>query len=423
MKNKLKFLVNMSLKRKIKTKWFLIANIILAVGIMSIVNIDNIINFFGGDFNSKTKIYIVDNANAYDLFIASSKNYLNDEYEIIKSDSNDVTSNLEKEKSSIVLVFNESENIIDVEMISNEYLDTIEMNLIKTSLNSVKTSLAIIKHNISQDQINDLTGEVNIERKILNEDKSSDEENMSMIMTTLFPIVIMPIYMLIIYLVQMVGAEINDEKTTRGMEIIIANVSPKTHFFSKCIAGNLFVLIQASLLILYLILGFVLRGAISPDSVGIITEVANKFNIPVNFLSSLKYIIPLVLVLTILNFIGYSLLAGILASVTTNSEDFQQLQTPIIILSFIGYYLAITATTFNGSIFIKLLGYMPFISGILSPSLLLIGDFTIFNVLISIIIMILVIYLLIKYGLRIYKVGILNYSSGNLWKKMLGALK
>ena len=32
-------------------------------------------------------------------------------------------------------------------------------------------------------------------------------------------------------------------------------------------------------------------------------------------------------------------------------------------------------------------------------------------------------YILIKYGLRIYKVGILNYSETNLWKKMFKAIK
>jgi len=37
--------------------------------------------------------------------------------------------------------------------------------------------------------------------------------------------------------------------------------------------------------------------------------------------------------------------------------------------------------------------------------------------------MIVTVWLLIKYGLRIYKVGILNYSSKDLWKKMFKALK
>ena len=52
----------------------------------------------------------------------------------------------------------------------------------------------------------------------------------------------------------------------------------------------------------------------------------------------------------------------------------------------------------------------------------MIGDFEIFDLFISIALMGGVIFLLIKYGLKVYKVGILNYSSGGLWKKMLKAL-
>ena len=81
------------------------------------------------------------------------------------------------------------------------------------------------------------------------------------------------------------------------------------------------------------------------------------------------------------------------------------------------------AGTFEGSILIKILGYVPFISAILSPSLLVMGEFAVIDIIISILLTIGVIFVLIRYGLRIYKVGILNYSSGNLWKKMFNALK
>jgi hypothetical protein len=56
MRSKLNFLINISLKKKIKSKWFLIANIVIAVLMIGIINIDSIITFFGGDFDSKTKI-------------------------------------------------------------------------------------------------------------------------------------------------------------------------------------------------------------------------------------------------------------------------------------------------------------------------------------------------------------------------------
>ena len=142
-----------------------------------------------------------------------------------------------------------------------------------------------------------------------------------------------------------------------------------------------------------------------------------------SFIDKLIYIIPLTLILMLLTFLAYSLLAGILASMTTNVEDFQNLQTPIVIILLTSYYLAMLASTFEGALFIKVLSYIPLISAILSPSLLVLGQIGVFDVCISIVLMIGCIYLLIKYGLRIYKVGILNYSSTGLWQKMLKAMK
>ena len=248
-----------------------------------------------------------------------------------------------------------------------------------------------------------------------------------MIMTTVFTVIILPFFMLSIFLVQMIGAEVNDEKTTRGMEIIISNVSPKTHFASKVIAGNLFVLIQGILLVLFATIGFFVRKLVGGSNIanGLGTEVSNVINdiLSSSLGSQLIYIIPLVLILMILTFIAYSLMAGVLASMTTNTEDFQQLQTPIMIISLVGYYLAMMASVFNGALFIKIFAFIPFISAILAPSLLMLGQIGIFQMIISILIMILTNYLLIKYGMRIYKVGILNYSSKGLWKKMFKAAK
>lgn len=440
MKNKLKFLIGVSLKRKIQTKWFYIANICIALVIIGLANIDHIINFFGGDFDQKTKIYVIDNTGvAFDIFKTSADSSFSltdnneDKYEIINYDKTkeeiiETIKNNEEEKNSLALVFDlNEENIINVELISNSFVDSLDMSMINSAANSVKVYLAMEKFEISEEEIATINSGVTINRTVLDESKDSADENMEMIMSTVFPIFILPFFILVIFLVQMIGAEINDEKTTRGMEIIISNVSPQVHFFSKCIAGNLFILIQGGLLILYAILGFVSRGLFGDaggigDLFGQLTTMLSGLFTP-SFVDSLVYIIPLVLVLMILTFIGYSLVAGILASVTTNTEDFQQLQTPIILIVLLGYYLAMMAGAFKGSVIINILGYVPFISAILSPSLLVMGEFSVIDVIISIVLMIATIFVLIKYGLKIYKVGILNYSSNGLWKKMFKALK
>ena len=184
---------------------------------------------------------------------------------------------------------------------------------------------------------------------------------------------------------------------------------------------------QGGLLISYVLIGFVVKNLLSSNHLftGIDTVIGGTVSkvFESSFASQLTYIIPLSLILMIVTFIAYSLLAGILASITTNTEDFQQLQTPIMIILLVGYYLAIMASTFKGALFIRILSYVPLVSAILSPSLLVIGQIGIVDVLVSIVITILFDYLLIHFGLKIYKVGILNYSSEGLWKKMFKALK
>ena len=71
MTNKFWFLVNYSLKKKMKTKWFVIVNIILLVSIVALVNIDSIITFFGGDFNDTYEIEVLDEVGVYDEFQAT----------------------------------------------------------------------------------------------------------------------------------------------------------------------------------------------------------------------------------------------------------------------------------------------------------------------------------------------------------------
>ena len=296
-----------------------------------------------------------------------------------------------------------------------------------SALNNSKTALAILKSDVPIEKINEIYNPPEIKRTFLDESKTSEEENMDMIVTTVFPVIILPFFMLTIFLVQMIGAEVNDEKATRSMEIIISNVSPTTHFFSKVIAGNLFVIMQGALLFIYACIGLFIRKMVGGADIvgGLGKEVSDIISniLDSSFGDKLIYILPLTLILMLLTFLAYSLLAGILAAMTTNTEDFQQLQTPIMIISIIGYYLAMMAGVFKGSLFIKIVSFIPFISAILSPSLLVLGQIGVIEIIISIILTILTIYLLIKYGLKIYKVGILNYSSKDLWKKMWKALK
>lgn len=436
MENKFKFLTKYSLLKKLKNKWFLVANIIVAIIVIGLVNIDSIVKFFGGDFNDDIKINIVDNTNYYEEIknnLLNVSKYSSDSKVIIKKvdDENKAKKNLAGTDDILLIINNDEENIFNVEFITDSYVDTITYQAIISCLNNAKSNIALVNSNIDQNELLKISKEVEITRSFISEDKSKDEESSRTILSTLSLIIVLPCFMLIVFLVQMIGAEINEEKSTRGMEIIIGNVSAKAHFFSKVLASNIFVLLQGGLLILYGAFGLLVRKFISQSNASIVKDVASQFNISEIFnvltnsgvINKLGYVIPLILILIVLSFLAYSLLAGILASVTTNMENYQQLQTPLMIISVIGYYLILLSAAFPGAIFIKVISCIPLISISLAPSLLLSGEVGVGIIIVGIILLVILDYILIKYGLKIYKVGILNYSENDLWKKMFKAVK
>lgn len=431
-KNKFWFLTKMSLEKKIKSKTFIIVNILLFIVLAALMNIDKIVLFFGGNFDKQNNIMIVDNTNkTYEIF----KNTMEKEetiidtglkYKITKIDDEKKARKKVKKDEDIVIVINEDDdNIIKTTMITYGYINSNLYQLINSSITIAKQNLAMEEVGISPDDLNKISKSVEIKREYVEKNKSEEEEKNEFVMGVVTPIVILPFFMLITLVVQMVGAEINEEKSTRSMEIIISNVSTKVHFFSKILASNLFIVMQCLLLGVYSLIGMLLRGGKSLDSIQNIDAISQVTSgIDINgILNSVISDIPMVIILMIITLFGYSLLAGILASMTTNMEDFQQLQTPIFVVSLVGFYLAIMNSMFDGALFIRILSYVPFISAILSPSLLVTGVIGFKDILLSILLMVVVIYLLIKYGLKIYKEGILNYSSNKLWKKMLKALK
>lgn len=427
MSRKFSFLTKQSLNKKIKSKWFLGINIMLAIVVIALININSIISFFGGDFNKEVKILVIDNTEVSYQVFKESMNTLTKEEDTGKITVKESTQNEEKLKkklkdNQIAIIFNnDEENFVSSKIISNEKIDNTTYQYITQGLNNTKTNVALTKTNTDPTLLAKISSPMEIERVVLSNEKSVDE-NMEMVMGTVFPTLILPFFMLIIFLVQMIGGEICEEKTTKSMEIIISNVSPKVHLFSKVLASNIFILIQAILLVIYSVLGILIstKGQLQIDSN---VDTLLTATLQSGFINKVLTLLPAVIILMVLSFIAYSLIAGILASMTTNMEDFSQIQTPIMLVLLAGYYLAIMAGMFNGSTFIRVLSYIPFLSCLIAPSLYILGQITMIDVGISILILILTIFLMTRYGLKIYKIGILNYSNEKIWTRFAKAIK
>lgn len=417
------YLVKISFNKKLKSKWFIAVNVILAIAMFALFNLNSIITFFGGDFDKSLEILVYDKTNiSYDYLknnLTNLANNLDEDKLVIKQ----VTENKKELKDDEILItLNIDDKLLSASVTSEKKIDQDIYQLIYQSLNSTKQQVLVEKLNLDSNTLAMLSNSIDINRIVLS-DKKTQDENTSIIMSTVFPSLILPFFMLIIFLVQMVGGEICEEKTTKSMEIIISNVSPKTHLLSKIVANNLFVLLQGILFFLYGLVSYFISSR--NGSLNIPSEITNIWDglVATGLLKNIISFIPFLLVLILLSFLAYSLLAGILASMTTNIEDFQQLQAPIVFILLAGYYLSIMAGMFQGSAFLKAASYIPLISCLLSPTLFVMGEVTMVDVTISIVLLIVFLYLIVNYGMKVYKVGILNYSNEKVWTRFVKAFR
>ena len=428
MKSKAWFLIKQSIKKKMDTKWFKVVNVLLCILLIGVINIDKIINVFGGDFKETINIYLTGDNNyleGFNAYFDTNKKILNDErtYKVdYSSDDIDTLKSKINDTDDIIVNINYDENeYLKADIISYNKMDTVTYNLLSSSLTGMKSSIALNYNGLSSEELAKITSPISINRVVTNEKEitaSEDATNMSLV------VFLVPFFMLIVLLVQMIGAEINDEKTTRGMEIIISNVPAKVHFLCKIASSTIFVIAQSLLLLLYSGLGFLIHGGLGTGF--------GESNIIGNLFASLQASgtldllakgAPILIVIFLLSFFVYATLAGVLASMTTSAEDFQQLQTPLMIVLMLGYYIGIMAAAFKGSIFIRVISYIPFLSSMVAPITYILGETTIVDLGISAVVLLITCIFLFKYGIRVYKVGILNYSSKDLWKKVFKSLK
>lgn len=425
MRSKFWYLVKLSFKRKVKTKWFLVANILIAIVLVGVINLDQIIGHFGGDFANLKTVYVVDDLGIYNSFeqvFSSSmldgvKNY---RLSLVKNEDEVA---IDDDSKLLLHIMADNNDYIKASLYSYNDIDTVTRELFSSVLSNLKTLNLSSLSGLSDEMISSLMKPVMLDTIAKN--SSNDSDYKDVISMGVILIFIVPCFILITLLVQMIGAEINEEKSSRSMEIIISNVSPMAHFLAKVISATSFVLMQGLLLVLYALIGLLIRFVFGSGSLVDSNNVLRTIDIvrDSGVIDLVLRALPVMLLLFIFSFLAYAVLSGVLASMTTSIEDFQQLQTPLMIILAFGYYLAAMSVVFDGALFIKIMAYIPLLSFLLAPTLYMLQEISLFSLFIITCITGLFTFLIFKYGLRIYKVGILNYSSSKLWRRMFHSLR
>ena len=208
-----------------------------------------------------------------------------------------------------------------------------------------------------------------------------------------------------------VSSSITTEKTSKIMETLVTSTSPRTIVLGKTIGIGLVGLFQMIL--------FIGTAIIS----------ANLF-LDRELLAAaldLSTITPLLGLISVLYFIlgysAYALLYALTGSTVSKPEDIQSANTPIAILTMIGFYLAYFTLTDPTSSLNLFAAIFPFSSPFCMPIRFMMGLTSIPEIIISVAILVVTILIIAHVAIKIYSNAILNYGSKMSFKDILKAYK
>lgn len=407
------FLTFFSIKRKIFKKSFLISNVILLILLSVALNIDTIIKSFGGDFEESYTIYYTDelDESTFGTFKVGMQNGIFD----IENDPIILNESYELQEGDEYIVVVELNEDMTARVESNDLISPTVYAAITGTLDSIKLQLTALRLELSNEDVLALRSSVIIERIVINDEGATEIKGL--IEEGLSVIIVFPLFLGLIMIIQMIGLEIFDEKSTKAMEVIMSNVDPKTHLKSKVFAANIFSIIQFTLIAIYSALGMGLRNIIS------------RFNVPqidIDIASYAKELIPVFGIIIVLYFITnilYSLVMAILASTANEMDDYQKIISPLMILMLIGFYVAVFSSVIEGATFTKIMAFIPFFSLMIVPGLFASGQIGIGAVVIIVGIMIIFTCLVYIIGVPIYKQSVLDYSTDSVFKRLIKNIK
>jgi ABC-2 type transport system permease protein len=409
MKSKRWFLLWFSLRRKIWRKSFFISNAIILVIVIGLSNIDQIVSFFSSDDVDVYEMYYQDSfGQGYEGFLVQTLSELEDiEITVVLGQTDIVDEsaiNVRMDQSFVVAI--ESESSIP----SSLY------NAIVQSMNQIKLIEQSSQYDLSLEEVMRLSTPVIIDRAILDDEVQSEEE--VLIGQGTAYVITVPLFIALVFVIQMVGMEIFEEKSTKSTEIILSNVTPQEHLFAKIASANLFSWFQFLLFIAFGLLGLTSRNALmslAPDLAVMDLTV---------FTNEIISVLPVVLILYIMTNITYSFIMAILSATAYEMEDFQKIISPLMITMVIGFYIGIFSIFVPDTLFSIVIAHIPLFSLFIAPALWVSGVLSWVNIVVIVLIQMALVYVLYRYGAKIYKQAILDYSGQGvftrLWKVIRG---
>lgn len=416
---KVKEIIKFSFYKNIQNKWFLIFNAITLASIVIMLNWSSVLSLFEiNDEPDNFEIAVLDKANlVFDSFkenfdsLATTKNFKEDtnytKFNVERINENNYNAETIPDDFVLIEILPDDVEGFKTSVISKEGINTYIYEPIITTLSSTRNDILSQKYNVTSSTLSTLQKELSIERILLSVDADNSAEKE---LIKLFSSAIT--YILTILIFSKMANEIAQEKQSKSSEYILTTVSAKEYLFAKIFSNIAILILQGLLLFVYY---FIAVGIMN-----ILQIATTDLTLSTGLLSSS---LSLDLVLYVVALLTYSILTLILlciiqATLSAKTASISEagntvsLLVSVMMASYIAtLYLITPYTKVSGLLYI--LSCIPVISSYFVPAMMVVGQATSVQIIISLAILILSIPLTFNFCSNIFKNGILDYTKVN----------
>ncbi|WP_164669583.1 ABC transporter permease [Virgibacillus doumboii] len=410
--NKFWIIMSHTYMSRFKTKSFLISTIISLLFIYAIANFQTISETFSDD--GADEIAVIDETGQ--LFAPLEKNVesADEDLDLTAFDGTEEDGKeavQEEEYAALITLSLNDEQLPEATYYANNIAEAGEQSAIQQQLQQLKVAAATEQAGIDQATITEIYSPVTFNRVALDDDAKTSEE-LSQARGIVY-VMLFLLYITVITYGTMIANDVATEKSSRVMEILISSASPVTHMFAKIIGIALLGLTQVGLIIG---VGYALIVSKQDELTGGIFQ---YFGIQDTSASVYVYAI----VFFLLGYLLYATLAAMLGSLVSRIEDVQQMIMPMIFLVMIAFFIAMFGLESPDSTLVVVTSYIPFFSPMLMFLRVGMLDIPIWEVALSMGILVATILLFAAIGARVYRGGVLMYGRSTSLKDFKKAIE
>ena len=223
-------------------------------------------------------------------------------------------------------------------------------------------------------------------------------------------ILVFGLYFVILMYGQLIASGVASEKSNRAMEVLVTSTDSKNLIFGKVIAGALAGFAQFFIIIAIGMVTYSLNRAAWDNGLDFI------FKIPAEVLVNFA-------LFGILGYLFYAFIYGALGALVSRTEDISASATPITII-FVGvFFIAITGMQNTEGLLLKIASFVPFSSFMAMFVRVSMGTVKTWEIILSLVILIISTGLIGILASKIYRMGTLRYGNPIKLKDALKGLK